>query len=272
MSERFPISQRTRATVRKFRLRSHEFDFFNYSTVDMVKYETDFLGDTIDATLAAGGAGTAAAVVSAQSGQVALATGAVDNQCSTLYLPGGNFLPDNNPVMAVRFYVDSVATGNVQLGFVDSAAAGVLGATGVGPIVSPLTTTPTLTGSTANCVVATYDLSSGLTNPSYWRMAGSRASTTWLVTPTTTNTDLRAPTASTYQWLVLRICRSERGATDQTDAILEINGVEVARKSDGAIQNTPVLWPFVLIGATSAASRTLSIDYLGVWQDRDINA
>lgn len=272
MSERFPISQRTRATVRKFRLRSHEFDFFNYATVDTVKYETDFLGDTIDATLATGGAGTAAALQSGDAGgTVDLVTGGVDNQCSILYLPDLNFTADMNPVLAVRLYVSSIASGNVQIGWSSSAAAGVLGATGIGTIVSPLAATPTLNTAT-DTVVATYDLSSALTNPSYWRMAGARNSTAWLVTPTTTDSALRAPTASTYQWIVLRLCRSERGATDQSDAYLEINGVEVAHQGDGAITNTTAITPFVLIGATSATSRTLTLDYLGVWADRDINA
>jgi hypothetical protein len=272
MAERLPVALRTRQQVRKIASRGIDFDFMNYQTVDIVKYETDFLGDTIDGLLAAGGAGTAAALVSGRiHGSADLVTGAVDNQCSILYLPFGNVQGNQNPVLQARIYVDSIATGDVMVGFVDSVAAGVLAATGVGPFVSPLASPPTLTAGVADAVALMYDLSSALANPSFWRLCYSQASTAAIATALSTTPAIRAPTALTYQWLTLQIRRSPSVANN-CGATAWINNVKVADVNSLAITGNVALWPFILIGATSGASRTLTCDYFSVTQDRDTNA
>lgn len=272
--ERLPIANRSRKVLSQVMTRGVEFDLAAWAlTRDIAKYSTDFMGGTIDANIiTTGGAGTGAALVTTgESGAIQMVTGASDNQCSVIYLAGGNFVGNQNPVVSCRIKSSAISSGNVQFGFSDSIAAGVLTTNGVGPFVSPLTDPPTLTSPVADAVALTYDLSSLLTTPARWRLAYSRASTAAVVTGSVSAATIASPTASTYQWLTIALQRIDL-ATDQMAVKAYINGVQVAFVNTAVISNTAPLYPFLLIGATSATSRTLTCDHFEVYQDRDTSA
>lgn len=273
--ERLPIANRSRKVLSQVMTRGVLFDMLAYSsTRDIAKFSDDFMGGTLNANIiGTGGAGTAAALVATgESGAVQLVTGAVDNQCSLIYHAGGNWVGNQNPVITARIKVSSIATGNVQFGFCDNIAAGVLTSSGVGPFVSPLANTPTLVSTTADAVALTYDLSGTVTgSKTAWRLAYSRASTAAQVLGSSTAATITAPTAGTYQWLTIALQRLDL-ATDQMAVKAYVNGVQIAFVNTGVISNTAALYPFLLIGATDGTSRTLTCDYFEVHQDRDTSA
>lgn len=273
MPERLPIANRSRRLLNTVTSRGVLQDMLAYSsTRDIAKYSTDFMGGTLDANIITAGSGTGAALVATgESGAIQMVTGGVDNQCSTIYHAGGNWVGNQNPVVTCRIKVSSLATGNVQFGFCDNIAATVLTTTALGPFVSPLASPPTLVSTTADAVALTYDLSSALGTPSAWRLAYSRASTAALATASVSAAGLVVATAGTYQWLTIALSRQDL-ATDNMGVKAYINGVLVYQVTTGAISNTAPLYPFLLIGATSAATRTLTCDYFEVHQDRDTSA
>ncbi len=265
--ERMPLANPTARTIAKFATRGLHQDAHIYESRDMVKWETDFVGNAIGdwpSLVITGGQGTAAALTATGLGGSAdLVTSGNDNYASVIYLGGGNFVGNNDPVITCRIKASSLATGNVQFGFCDNIAAGVLTTNGVGPFVSPLADPPTLVSTTADAIALTYDLSSGLTTPARWRLAYSRATVaavTGVIGP--------AAVAATYQTLTIALQRIDL-ATDQMAVKAYINGIQVASVATAVISNTAPLYPFLLIGATSGTSRTLTCDYFGVYQLRD---
>jgi hypothetical protein len=262
--ERMPLANPTLRNLAKVRARGAEYDFLALQTRDYVKYHNDFIGGAITLwpeIVGTGGGGTAAATaLLAGNGALTLATSAGDNAASLIYLAEANWIGDKNPVMTVGFLISSVASGNMQVGFCDNIAAGVLTTTGVGPFVSPLASPPTLVSTTANAIALTYDLSSALAYKANWSLAYSRASTAALVAGT-------AAATTTYQTLTIALQRIDL-ATDQMAARAYVNGVLVASVATAAISNTAPLYPFVLIGATSGTERTCTLDYLDVYQQR----
>lgn len=231
-----------------------------------VLFTEDFLKADAVAGFSTGGAGTAAALLSAGISQADLVTGATDNRASIIYLPNLAMTPAKSPLLVARIKPSTLAAIKVELGFSDSAHADVLGASGTG-LVNSLAATPTLNSSGGSDVaVAIFDTDSALANNTNWRLVTAKAGTTSLVTPSDTLPAAAKEASTSWMWVELRI---DPATTTTATVRLFINSILVASKTD-AITVSATLNPYIMVQARAAASKTLSVDYVSCSFKRDV--
>ena len=257
--ERFPLANFNRAFVRGTRARGREFDIRNTLVRDTIRLEDDFHRLVIDATnmwaAAANGAGSAAPAIlaSATGGAIRLTTG-TDNNGDSILARTLNFTGDQNPVISARIRLTtSIASVKVEVGFSDSV-------TGRGVI--NVLNTPSATATDG--VVAIFDTSATSQN---WQFAGVRTGAAW----SAISLPLVAPGANTWTWVTVALRRVDL-ATDDMDAVMFVDGVQVAYKRLSACANTVAMTPFVYAQTRTTTSRNVDVDYVSILADRDTSA
>lgn len=272
MAERVLLANRNVRNLRKISTRGFEYDFLYALTDDIVQMNDDFLDTVINANWVANGVGTEAPVFvgSVANGEYSLVTSATSGDSNSFYRAGQNFSPNNNCYISARIKLPSIAGIKVEIGFTDSAATAVIGATANGSVNS-LATTPTLNTGASDAVCAIMDTASGLATPGNWRMVAAKAGVTQLMTPAVTTAALAAPVAATYQTITVALVRNELGATDDATAFLYVNGVRVGQ-INSATTALALLNPYIIVVTRAAAAKTATLDFVRIAQQRDPTA
>ena len=272
MPERFPIAAHDLRTLRNA-TPGHGplFDLLAPLTRDYIWFTDHFLGDLLrDEYAVATGSGATAWVVNAGlGGRVVGITGNTDNSQACLYIPTSTFTGNIDPVISARVQLSAIADVKCEIGFCnDPTAVGFIDSLDAG------TNVPTLVAAQTDGVVAIFDVDAARDN---WQFAGARAGTAWrdstLGAAAGTGITHPVPAADTYQWITVRLLRSERGATDQMSAELYVNGVLKAKKADGAIDGTVAVYPYVLVmNRATNANVTMRMDRWDIMALPDIAA
>lgn len=274
MAERVLLANATLANLRKIATRGMLHDFLYRLTNDYVQVFDDFTSPTFDTTndWLVNGVGTEAPalVANTANGELNLVTTNTSGDSNSLYKSGRNWSPDNNCFISVRLKLPSIAAIKVEIGFTDSAASAVVGATANGSVNS-LAATPTLNTGASDAVCAIMDTASGLVTPGNWRLVAAKAGVTQLLTPTVTVPALVAPVAATYQTVTVALVRNELGATDDATARLYVNG-QLMGQITSAITTLANLNPYVIAVTRAAAAKTVTVDFVRIGQQRDTTA
>lgn len=272
MPERLPLSIYNLNELRRA-VGAHGplYDMLALHTRDYIYFSDDFLGDLLrDEYAVSTSSGATAWVVNAGlGGRVVGITGNTDNERATLYIPTSTWTGDINCILSARVQLSAIADVKCEVGFCnDPTAVGFIDNLDAG------TDVPTLVSGQTDGVVAIFDVDAARDN---WQFAGARASTAWrdptLGAAAGSGITHPTPAANTYQWITVRLRRSERGATDQMSADLYVDGVLKATKTDGAIDGTVAVYPYVLVmNRATNANVTMRMDYWHVYAIRDIAA
>lgn len=272
MAERVVLANPSVRNLKRGFLRGLEYDFMYRLTDDYVAHNDDFLEAALSSTWTTNGVGTEAPAIagSVASGELNLVTTATSGDSNSLYRPGQVWLPNNNCFISARIKLPSIASIKVEIGFTDSAASAVIGATANGSVNS-LASTPTLNTGASDVVCAIMDTASGLATPGNWRMVAAKAGVTQLMTPAGTTPALVAPVAATYQTITVALVRNELGATDDVTAFLYVNGVRVGQ-INSATTALALMNPYVIVVTRAAAAKTATLDFVRIGAQRDPTA
>lgn len=214
----------------------NHFDHFNGDTIDLNQYVT-----TTDA------GATAFAIPATQlvGGAIEGACGATDSQVAMI--AGGLTWRANTGglVFEVRLKLSAITTVAASVGLSDARTE----ATTLMPVDE---NADTLTTTATDGVFWYFDTDSTVPATDVWTAIGVKAGVD------TTATDGAAPVADTYETLRIEV------STTGTAKWLQ-NGV-LKKKVANAVTATVLLCPFVAIAARTTASRTMTVDYLGVAQ------
>lgn len=238
--------------------------FQSFLSLDMVKWEEDFLGDTLIGsyqTQADAGA-TALAITAPTSsvpfGTATMVTGATDDDASRASL-GLHYRGEYNAVMAAIVSMSAITSIKVEVGWHDTTAS-------AGEAVVNVLATPTYTGTDGACWIFDTDDTGNVA----WQGVGVANGTgITKVEPTSIgNADGdAAPNTNVRELLIValregsaRFLRGDNIANDDRWAITYDSGWNAS-----AVTATVSLTPWLMVQARSAASRTLTIDYLGAW-------
>ena len=272
MAERFPAPNINFDLLRQAVGGHGQFyDLLAHLSRDMIVYEDDFLGDLLrdEYAVSTSAGATAWAANAGLGGRVVGITGNTDNERATLYIPTSTFTGNIDVCLEARVQLSAIASVKCEIGFCnDPTAVGFIDNLDAG------TDVPTLVAAQTDGVVAIFDVDAARDN---WQFAGARASTAWrdstLGAAAGSGITHPVPAANTYQWIGVRLLRSERGDTDQMSAELWVDGVRKAQKVDGAIDGTVAVYPYILVmNRASSANVTMRLDYWRIRAIRDIAA
>lgn len=251
----FPLS---RAELRKELQKGPLYEFLDYQTRDMFTTFDDFGGDTInlDMYAVANGAGSGAAsfaITVAEDGWIRATTGTAADDTTTCSLIGPkNYYGDRNCGIEMRVRpITAVTETRIELGFVDVVPGSNK------PVVNSLTT-PSVNTSVVDAALFVYDNASSTTTTELVTIGGSiTAAKTAITMPTA----VTAATAFTVRIQVLA-----------NRVTCWIDGARVASHDTGAtdyIEGGNAVAPFALIRASNATSKSLDIDYIRTWKERN---
>ena len=257
-------------------------DFINLSLLDVVKWEDDFLGDTLHGgyQTATNGAAAAALAITAPTaaarhGLATMESGTDDNGVSSFSL-GEHFYGENGAVMAAIVSINAVTSYKIEVGFNDQTVG--TRAAGTDAVVNALGASGTAaTFYATDGAVWCVDTDAATT----WQLAGvANAVVATKVSPTNVGDrgQNAVPTADVRELLVVAL--SDGAArfmrADMDDATTDMNR-RFKQTYDsgwqaGFVTNTVALTPSVVVQARAgAANRILTIDYFGAWQYRYLN-
>lgn len=271
MASASPVAttQRFRNYVKRYMGKNRLYSLFEYNTVDIVKHEDDFLGDTLESnlyTVANGGGASAASPTITAGGANGYITGttgtAGDNTASSEIALGLNWYGNLNATMLVRLQLSAITGVKCEVGFTDALDD-------AGAVATKAT--PTLTAT--DCAVWCFD-TTDIGSP-YWEgIAANNGSTA----PATTMAAAIAPVATTYEWLMVELrdsgIETTPGTSDHVSVVrysrYDANGGRTYRSDwQAAGPNANIgLTPWIYVEARNATSKNILVDYLGVWQRR----
>lgn len=252
----FPLSLQN---LRKSMGRSPLFDHLRMGARrDVVSMFDDFVGDTMDtfwtAVANGGGSGaTAFAITVAENGNISATTGTANDDTTTQSIVGpAIYRGDRNCGIEFRVIpITAVTELRIELGFVDVIPGSNK------PIINSLVT-PSVNTSVVDAAVFVYD-HTGSTTTTELATKGTAitAAKAAIVMPT-------AVAAGTPFTVRLQLI------TNQVRCW--VDGVNVANLRSGAtdyIEGGSLVAPVALIRASNATSKSLKIDYVHIWQDRN---
>jgi len=218
---------------------------------DVVSWKDDFFGDSLNATYqtTTANSGTAPAMAATEiaNGEIELVTGATNDGASGLSLNTG-FRGDLNAIIMCRLKISSLSDVKVEMGFTD--AHGDAGAVNV-------LATPNNTADDA--VVWILDTDDG-GNSTKWQAVG--------IDTTTVATKIEpalTPVAGTYETLIVELIGGKaRFYRMDFDHLLTYTSDIM----DAAVTETVVLTPWIFAQTRTTSSKTLTVDYMHVWQRR----
>ena len=261
-----PVSDlRFSSALKRVMSHSRLYPAIEYGSLDVVKFDDDFFGDTIDSnkyTLAnGGGAGAASPVITAGTvnGIADFVTGtANDSTASSELALGLNFRGDRAAVMVACLSLDTITGVKVEVGFTDALAdAGAVN----------VKATPSFNAT--DCALWVLDTND---NGNWEGLAANNGDTS----PMATVEAAISPTAATMEWLMVELIESDDSNSQcavafsrYTEAGLRTYGPVIGGGADPQGPNSNVLLtPWIYVEARNATSKTLSVDYIGAWQFR----
>ena len=270
--ERLPLANNSLRTLRQAVAEYGPlFDLLALRTRDYILWQDHFQGDTLNATyaLSTSSGATAWAINAGAGGRVVGITGNTDNERATLYVPTSTLTGNMDACISAKVQLSAIASVKCEIGFSnDPTTVGFIDNLDAG------TNVPTLVAGATDGVVAIFDVDAARDN---WQFAGARASTAWrdstLGAAAGTGITHPVPVADTYQWVTVRLLRSERGATDQMSAELYVDGVLKAKKVDAAIDGTVAVYPYILVmNRATNANVTMRMDAWEYYALPDVTA
>lgn len=224
---------------------------------DVVYFEDDFMGDTINLDHYAVANSTNANVFAIPATQVlggamVADTGATDNEATSIR-GAAVWKGDHNVGMEVRMKVSPVTNYCLELGFVDTVTNAQLPA--VGDV-----DTPVVNNGAGDAALFHIDTDQTLTT-----MAFVTDGSTANMNSTKTNLGTFAPTNDTYHVFTIQTAGDAVMATiDDRDDIRVNHGSTTASKIEGGT----LLRPWVYVRTRHTAAVTATVDYIRIWQDR----
>lgn len=228
------------------------YQFLEYYSVGVSKWEDDFKGDTLDGKYQSTASGTGAVAAAtndgAENGECRLVTGTDNGGRSDLSL-GRHYYGQNNAIIAVRLKVSAITSVKIEVGFTD-----VISGTDAGAVATKATPTFNAT----DCAVWILDT----TNNANWEGVATPTGDT---NPATTVAAGRAPVAATFETMMVALVDNVvyYMAFDAND---NLNYGPTAQT--GGPSSDVLLTPWVFVQARNTTSKNLDIDYMRVWQRR----
>lgn len=268
--QRVPSRQNLRNTMGLAR----EFGFLEFNTMDMVSWDDDFLGDTLDAgySTAANNSGTVLTIGTAVNGIATMVTdtSTADYSEASLEL---TFQPQLMCAMAARVKIDNIATAKMEIGFTDLAADGG----DVSAILLNGAVAGTYTANATDAAAWVYDTDSANDVWHYVSTYNQNATDTITGAPISTDSyQSGAPVNDAYETFVVALEGTR--VTGSTDAWtspsvahfyrFDKNGYQVNHHSlaTGPTSNT-LLTPYINVTSRTGA-RTMTVDFFKAWQRR----
>lgn len=261
----YPLSNRS---LRKLMgVNSNLYDFLRfYAHRDVVQHFDDFDGDTINldyyAVANGGGAGVASFAISvAEDGMIRATTGTANDATASASLVGPLiYYGDRNCGIEIRAKASAVASVRMEFGFIDA----VPGSNAPGVTDEDTPTAAFSDGAVISLDASETDKTLGfVTKGSTASQNITRTAATGIPNFTSGTTPVLA------EWFTVRV------EVVGDNAFAWANGVLFAShntQAAGHVEGGVALAPWVYIGATSATSRTLDIDYIHVWKDRNASS
>ena len=226
------------------------YQFLEYLSWDIAKWEDDFLGDTLHGSYQSTASGTVAAAAAIDTGkvngQILLDCGTADDGRSDLSL-GLHYRGDQNPIFVARLTADVITTLKVEVGFTD-----VVSGTDAGAVLVKATPTNTATDAAVWCL--------DTDDNAYWEGIGIKNGT-----EATTVEAAISPTAAAFEYLVVSL-RDDLAFYSRYNAAGKRTYGPVAQAA--AITSTVLLTPWIFAQNRSAAQHIVNVDYIAAWQRR----
>lgn len=251
---------------------SRLFPAMEYQSLDVVKQDDEFMGDTLNTFLwgvsNGGGNNAADPVIPATlvaGGGIEMVTGDANGSTASSELTGGlTFRGDRGAVIVACLKVDITTDVKIEMGFTDALND---------PGAANVRATPTFNAN--DCALWTFDTND---NGNWEGVAANNKDTNPMTTVTgalAIQGAAFAPVAATYEWLMIELVENDdansqcavefsRYTVDGQRTFFEIGG-----QVDNQGPNSNVLLtPWLYVEARSAASKTMSVDYFGAYQYR----
>ena len=262
--QRVPSRQNLRSNMGMAR----EFGFAEFNTMDMVSWETDFLGDALPTELQSTAAsGAVLSITGGVNGLATIVTQASNDAYADVTL-GPDFLAQCMCVMAARVHIDAITDSKMEIGFSDAASG-----TDAGAVLLNGAVAGTYTANATDMAVWCFDTDSA--NDTWHGVATYDQNTSDTITGVATDT---APVAGTFETLIVALEGTRTAGT--TDAWtspstahfyrLNANGYQTYKSAPittGPTSNT-LLTPHINVTTRNGTANTLTIDFLKVWQRR----
>lgn len=254
------ILKPTTHDLRKYARPNGIYDFLSRggACLDLMSWEDDFLGDTINGTYAtyANASGTVTLVTSPAAGNGIAsinAIGAADGDYCGLYMPNEPCMGQLNSVVAARVTgVTAITDVKFEIGFNDSPAANA-------GVVNALNT-PTYNATDG--AVWVFDTN----DTAYWQCAAVMAGVgITKLEPTSFGGSNAAPVVGTYQWFIVAL-----SGTTAKFISLDANGRTIYESGwqASAITAATTLSPWIFVQNRTTTAKSLYVDYFGFWQRR----
>ena len=244
---------------------AREFGFAEFTTIDQVVWEDDFLGDTLhDGYQATAASGTSLAIAAGANGVATQITQA-SNDAHANFTLGLDWQAQLMCAMAARVKIDAITDTKMEIGFTDVASG-----TDASAVALLGNVAGTYTFTADDCAVWAFDTDSANDT---WHVAGTYNGDT----NGTGAYSSSAPVADTYETLIVALEGTR--STGTTDAWtspsaahfyrLDKNGYQVEKKTIavGPTSNT-LLTPHLNVTTRNGTANTMTVDFLKVWQRR----
>jgi len=257
------------AELKKIQLRGPHYNFLRkLAHRDVVFLFDDFLGKAIDSTLNWSGAsgGGAAAVTPTiflgPSGLLRTTTGTANGVTASGSVIGPVIYPGTaNPGMEIRFRGVTAVTGlKVEAGFIDAVPAANAG--GINNMDTP-------TAAMANGALVGIDTTA---TANLFNFVTIGSATNQAIKKTNGTTGMAA--ALTYQTIRVQLFSRDASTANAVDAAAWFNGQRIATHDIsatagvGAVNGSVLLAPWFYVRAMDATSKSIDIDYIALWADR----
>ncbi|KKN75595.1 hypothetical protein LCGC14_0378330 [marine sediment metagenome] len=248
---------------------SRLFPAMEYQSLDVVRQEDEFMGDTLNTFKwgVSNGTGNAAAdpVIPGTlvvNGVCDFVTGDAGGSTASSELTGGlTFRGDHGAVIVACLTVDIVTGVKIEFGFTDALAD---------PGAVATKATPSFNAT--DCALWVFDTDDSGTG---WEGLAANNGTTNPMTTLTPSTGAISPVAATYEWLMIELIENDDGNSQcaveyslfTADGRRIFN--EVAGQVDDQGPNSNVLLtPWLYVEDRNGNSKTMSVDYFGAYQYR----
>ena len=266
VTERVASKQMFRNDLLRFIDKNGLYPFLERFSVDVVGHQDDFLGDTLRTDIYTvsngGGAGAASPVITAGvlNGICDFVTGTAGGSTASSELSTGlQFRGDRGCVMVACLTLDIITGVKVEVGFTD-----VLDDPGAVNVKA----TPSFTAT--DCALWVLDTNN---NGNWEGLAANNGTTSHMPTVAAAI----SPVAATYEYLMVELIETD-DANSECAVIFrrfDATGRMTYEQKGGGVEATAqgpngnvLLTPWVYVEARNATSKTLSLDYWGVWQRR----
>lgn len=265
IKSRLATDLRFRSALRRVMSTSRFYPALEYGSLDVVKFEDDFLRPTLgtDNYTVSNGGGNAAAspVITAGvvNGVADLVTGdAGGSTASSEMARGLQFRGDHGAVVVACLTSDIITGLKIEFGFTDALAD---------PGAVATKATPSFNAT--DCALWVFDTDD--TGIGWEGLAANNGTTD----PMTTVEAGISPTAATYEWLMIELIESDDANSECAVAFSRYNAdgertfFEIGGGTDNQGPNSNVLLtPWIYAEDRIGATKTISVDFFGAYQYR----